>query len=411
MLKIRNAVLLVLMAALFVTPACALEVTVDPTTQFCFSSDDFSVSDADDGIFITAVPSANIANVYYGDRPLKAGDALTLDALNSLTLETSCVTQQTASVEYCTISEGKITGVKSLKMSIRPPRNEAPTAEASSFETYKNIANSGELKASDPEGKALTYALVDAPKHGTVELYEDGTFTYTPKENKVGNDSFTFMVTDDAGNTSETAKVSIKIRKPTDKATYSDMTDDPDQFKAMWLKDEEIFTGSSIGGHLCFSPDQAVNRGEFLVMVMNLVGADTDLTTMTSGFIDEAETPAWLQPYIASALSNGMITGSSSDGGVLFRPADAMTKAEAVVMMQNVLDLPYDGTKAVFAAESENIVPSWAEDAYAALAQAGIDLDLMSETDALTRRDAANMLYSAHCFIEDTAISSFYWLQ
>ena len=52
---------------------------------------------------------------------------------------------------------------------------------------------------------------------------DDGTYTYTPSHNKVGKDSFTFTVTDPGGNTSDPAKISIEILKPTDKATYADM--------------------------------------------------------------------------------------------------------------------------------------------------------------------------------------------
>ena len=70
-------------------------------------------------------------------------------------------------------------------------------AESSSFETYKNLEATGTLKAKDPEGGKLTYTVVQAPKRGEVVLGEDGAFTYTPKKNKVGTDSFSFTVTDE----------------------------------------------------------------------------------------------------------------------------------------------------------------------------------------------------------------------
>ena len=139
--KVRHTALLVLvlLAGIWLIPANAAEVTVDPTNEFCFSSDDFTLGDADEGIFLTAVPSSNIADLHYGNRILKAGDALTSDDLDALTLKTSCIIEQTASVEYCTVSDGKVTGIKSLKMSIRPQKNKPPTAEDSKLQTYKNI--------------------------------------------------------------------------------------------------------------------------------------------------------------------------------------------------------------------------------------------------------------------------------
>lgn len=113
-----------------------------------------------------------------------------------------------------------------LRISLLNGKNQPPAAADSTFETYKNISNSGTLKVSDPDGDALTYTLVRAPKRGTVELHEDGTFTYTPEENKVGKDSFVFTAADPAGNVSNEACVKIKIVKPTDRAVYSDLDED-----------------------------------------------------------------------------------------------------------------------------------------------------------------------------------------
>ena len=402
------AAVVMLLAAVMTIPAAAQELTVPASTEFCFTADDFT-QDGEDGIFLTAVPSSRIATVYYGERALRAGDALPKEALNQLTLHTDCVTQQDASVEYYTVSDGKITAAKALKLSILPKKNHPPTAENSSFETYKNIANTGELKASDPEGSELTYTLMDAPKRGDVELRADGTFTYTPKENKVGNDSFTFTVTDDAGNTSEPAKVSIKIKKPTDKAVYADMNGDPDAFAAMWMKDEGIFTGSIIGGNLCFSPDETVSRGEFLVMVMKLVDAEASESQMTSGFADEAMTPGWMQPYIVSALGNGMISGVSSEEGVVFRPAAALTKAEAAVMLQNILQLPASDTTPVFSQNADDTIPVWAAEAAAALSQAGIDVELTHGDDPISRRDVAKIFYHVSVLLQGEEASAFHW--
>ena len=385
----------------------ASEIHVDPTTSFCFCANDFSVSQMDDGIFITAVPSANIASVCYGDRTLKAGDALPAGALDQLTIETSCVTKQDTTIEYCTVTDGKVAELKSLKLSIFPKKNHAPTAKDSTFETYRNMENSGTLNASDPEDESLTYQLTEEPKRGSVELHNDGTFTYTPKKNKVGKDSFSFVATDPAGNHSETAKVSIKIKKPTDKETYEDMKNDPDQFAAMWLKEKDIFSGSEIAGHLCFSPDKEVTRGEFLVMVMKLVGADELQNSVSSGFADEASTPSWMQPYITTALSNGMISGTSTDEGAVFLPDDPMKTTEAAVMVQNILSLP----TAVFSADEQDIIPAWAKGAYYAVTQAGIELELTDEDTLLTRRDAARLLYSMDTLIKDGTVPTFHWVQ
>lgn len=391
-------------------PAAAQVRTVDPTTQFCFSQDDFTASAAD-GIFLTAVPQETLATVRYGSRVLKAGDALPTEALGNLTLEAKCVTAQEVTIGYCTLADGVLGGVQELTLSILPKEDQPPTAEDGSLETYKNIAGSGTLSAADPEGKSLTYNLVKEPKRGSVELHDDGTFTYTPDKNKVGKDSFTYTVTDPGGNTSEEAKISIEILKPTDKATYADMDGDPDAFYAMWLKEEGLFTGATVGGNLCFEPEKAISRGEFLVMVMKLVDAQADETGLTSGFSDEASTPVWLQPYIVSALGSGMISGVSAGDGVVFRPEAALSRAEAAVMLQNILQLPAPTAKTVFSEMDEDAVPAWAADATAALSAAGISLGDTAQADAITRREVGKLLYEVSNLIAGETLETFYWAQ
>lgn len=401
---------LFVLAGSMTLPAAAQVRTVDPTAQFCFSQDDFT-SAAADGIFLTSVPQETLATVRYGSRVLKAGDALPTEALGDLTLEAKCVTAQEVTIGYCTLSDGVLSGVQELKLSILPKEDQPPTAEDGSLETYKNIAGSGTLSAADPEGKPLTYNLVKEPKRGSVELHEDGTFTYTPDKNKVGKDSFTYTVTDSGGNTSQEAKISIEILKPTDKATYADMDGDPDAFYAMWLKEAGLFTGATVGGNLCFEPEKTVSRGEFLVMVMKLVDAQADETGLTSGFSDEAATPVWLQPYIVSALGSGMISGVSSEDGVVFRPEAALSRAEAAVMLQNVLQLPAPTAKTVFSETDAAAVPAWAADATAALSAAGISLGDTAQADAITRREVAKLLYEVSNLIAGETLETFYWAQ
>lgn len=401
---------LFVLAGSMTLPAAAQVRTVDPTAQFCFSQDDFT-SAAADGIFLTSVPQETLATVRYGSRVLKAGDALPTEALGDLTLEAKCVTAQEVTIGYCTLSDGVLSGVQELKLSILPKKDQPPTAEDGSLETYKNIAGSGTLSAADPEGKPLTYNLVKEPKRGSVELHEDGTFTYTPDKNKVGKDSFTYTVTDSGGNTSQEAKISIEILKPTDKATYADMDGDPDAFYAMWLKEAGLFTGATVGGNLCFEPEKTVSRGEFLVMVMKLVDAQADETGLTSGFSDEAATPVWLQPYIVSALGSGMISGISSEDGVVFRPEAALSRAEAAVMLQNVLQLPAPTAKTVFSQTDADAVPAWAADATAALSAAGISLGDTAQADAITRREVAKLLYEVSNLIAGETLETFYWAQ
>ena len=139
-----------------------------------------------------------------------------------------------------------------------------------------------------------TVTIVSEPKRGTVDVAEDGTVTYTPNENKVGKDSFTYTVTDPAGNVSEEATVRIRILKPSDKETYQDMDGDPAELAAMWMKETGLYRGNSVAGELLFSPDETVTRGEFTAMCVALTQAQPEL--LETGFIDGDDMPLWLHP-------------------------------------------------------------------------------------------------------------------
>ena len=87
-----------------------------------------------------------------------------------------------------------------------------PAANDAVVATSKNTAVNGQLSASDPDGDALTYSIVTNGSLGTASITNAaiGTFTYTPKTNATGSDSFTFKVNDGRID-SNTATVSVAI--------------------------------------------------------------------------------------------------------------------------------------------------------------------------------------------------------
>lgn len=376
-----------------IAPAAAAEISVAPGCTYTLSHSDFSEIEMD-GVYISSIPASGVCEIRYGTRTLRAGDVLPIDALTQLSVQPTDTAAGDGSLIYCPIADGCVGVAQEMRFSFLRGQNKAPTAYEGELETYKNIANTGKFRAEDPENDDLTYAVTKEPKRGTVEVHEDGTFTYTPKENKVGKDAFRFTATDAAGNVSNEALVSIRIVKPTDKAMYSDMAAQDGEYLAMWLKETGAYTGCRIAGNLCFSPDAPVTRGEFLVMGMQVFGAEGDDAALTAGFADEAEFPDWMQPYIVRALRSGIVSGSSTNGELYFYPTDALTRAEAAVMVQNILQLPQPESAAVFAADSA--VPSWAQSAVRSLQNAGFTLDAEA-AGPLTRLEAAKLLYDAQC--------------
>ncbi|MGZ3757715.1 MAG: CshA/CshB family fibrillar adhesin-related protein [Mucilaginibacter sp.] len=70
------------------------------------------------------------------------------------------------------------------------------------------------LNNDDPKGSTFNVSslqIVTAPAHGTTTINADGTITYTPNNNYVGLDSFTYTVKDAFGTTSNVATVTLSV--------------------------------------------------------------------------------------------------------------------------------------------------------------------------------------------------------
>ena len=103
-------------------------------------------------------------------------------------------------------------------------------------------------------------------------------------------------------------------------------------------------------------------------MVMTLEGIDPEIGLQVSAFADAEDAAPWLRPYLASALRRGLIRGESTPEGLVYRPNDPISEAEAAGLVAQ-------------ARGTELALPT----AFAEL----------SETP-LTRKKAAELLYQAY---------------
>ena len=349
---------------------------VDCDSTYCFSGEEFGQSLT--GVCILSLPDSNAGTVMLGARVVCSGDILTASQLSQLTFQPlRTETDATATVTYLPIYENRVDRAATMTISIRGKQDQAPVAEDSVLETYKNLPNHGLLKAHDPEGSQLSYSIIRQPKRGDVSITEDGCFTYTPKKNKVGTDSFTYTVTDESGNVSREATVTIQILKPTERTFYADTFGKECRFAAEWMKNTGLFVGETIGDQQCFQPEKTVSRAEFLTMLVQSLGLAVEETANTTGFADDC--PSWLRPYLAAAQRAGLLAGWP--GGNQFGAQAPVTGQEAALLLQNALDLP----TTVMAED----LPM-ASLAVAVMAENGVTLN----ADApLTRGDVALVLY------------------
>ncbi len=268
--------------------------------------------------------------------------------------------------------------------------NLAPIAENLELRTYRDTSVGGTLQAVDPEGDLVTFRLCSEPKKGTVIL-TGADFVYTPDARKKGKDSFTYTAVDTEGNVSAEATVSIRIDKQSGKTCYADMEGSPMAYSALRLAEEGIFTGEHVGSSWCFSPESPVTRGEFLTMCASMTGMQPLEGITRTGFYDDEGIDAWLKPYVSAALMCGVVQGSAGESGrIVFNPNQAITVAEAAVMLNNFLVI----TDSVSTIAPEN-VPAWAARAVGNLAACDIYSPSFRPDVALTRGDAATMLSAA----------------
>lgn len=354
-------------------PAYAQEVTCDAV--YCFSAADFSEGEETlAGICITGLPQSGTGTVMLGSRVLRAGDILTAGQLEQMTFQPLRTQQdQVAEVTYLPIYEDRVEPAAVMTLSIRGKEDKVPVAQDSAMETYKNLSNEGKLVASDPEQQPLTYTVVRQPRRGEVELREDGSFTYTPKKNKVGVDSFTFTAADPAGNVSREATVTVQILKPTDSRQYRDTAGEDCRFTAEWLRSTGLFAGEQVGDEICFQPEKTVTRGEFLSMLVNLLEIP----------VEEVDAPQWVQPYLDAAIRSGLVTGWQQES---FNMDEPVTGAEAAVALQNALDLSAGHEEMDYGEEA----PVWAATSLAVMAENGVQLQAEA---ALTRGEVSQILY------------------
>lgn len=332
------------------------------------------------GVCIVDVPQTGCW-VSCGARTIRAGDILTTEQMAQMQITATSPMNMVAALSYLPVYADGVGAVETLRFSLRGTEDACPVARDSCVETYKNIAVSAAPNCEDPEGDALIYTILRKPKRGTVVWNADGTFTYTPKAEKVGEDYFTYMAEDPAGNQSEEAKVCVTILKCSSRDVFADMVGDPQELEAVFLRKHDIYSGISIGSVSCFYPEQTVSYEEFLMMLMKLTGLSAEETAQTD----------WFAPWQTAAFRAGLTRGSENDG---------FDQMDAAVLTAGILDLQLPQSVTVFSNAETDVQAACME----ALEQAGLSCFAEGDLETVTRRDAARILYTIHQYCEENQI-------
>lgn len=205
---------------------------------------------------------------------------------------------------------------------------------------------------SDIQGHWAQDSIQQAINDGWVNGYPDGTFR---PEKTITRTEFVKMVlnaihlTPQSSNARWLKENSVSVKDPLTLTPYS-----PAAFLDMdtnWLTTQGwlevavnfgLVVPSDYNNNM-FRPAKAITRYEIAVMVDRAMGkvypASQPLTEVLS-FSDADQIPEWVRGYISEAVKAGVLTGYP-DG--TFGHSKSATRAEAVVMVQRMLDYTREG--------------------------------------------------------------------
>ena len=260
----------------------------------------------------------------------------------------------------------------------------APVARNLELKTYRNVSVGGMLSAFDAEDDVARFEISTFPVKGEIELNEDGSFIYTPAENKKGRDYFGYKAVDSAGNYSQEATVIIKIEKQKTEIAYTDMKGSAGEYAAVELAERGIFVGEKIGTDYCFFPEKNVTKAEFLAMSFLASDEPVVMAVMNS----KNEMPEWLTSYIHTAAILGMEIDEDWHGIIEYDDAVSMLD-----FCMNLNDVSY--------ISSELDLNKDVAQACANLSACGIISDYKGRDRNLSRLEAAEMLCKALLLVEN----------
>ncbi len=347
-------------------------------------------------ITITEAPPISDGELRVGNTVLNSGQTVSAASLSLMTyVPTSSVTK--SSFRFSVNGSGYDLPCELYSLSsvnYAPTLSEVPKCYLE-VSTHRNITLYGTLPCHDPEGDATVVEIVSYPQSGYVTLTDkaNGEYTYTPNAGYSGKDSFTYVARDVYGNYSAARTVSLTVSKPTVNASFDDMQSSRAYNAALTMLEEGVMSGTQVGSDTYFYPDGTVTRGEFVVMTLRAIDINGVADKTSTVFADDASIPSHMKGYIATAYELGYVKGIETENGRYFEAGRAITKAEAAVILGNILNVEIPTVLPTFNDASD--IPAWAAPSVYSLNSIGV----MSATDgniaptaALTRADAAILL-------------------
>lgn len=377
--------------------------------SICFEADDFAralnLSEVE-SIVITQAPPVSDGELRVGTTVVNSGQTVSSSNLSLMSYTASSLSNTRTTFRFRV--EGSSYDVP-CTLYLLDRYNNAPTLESVpentlDVSTHRNITYYGSLPCYDSDGDETVIEIVSYPESGLLNLTDrsTGEYTYTPEAGFSGKDSFTYVARDIYGNYSASATVSLTVSKPSTTVSFDDMQGSRYYNAALTMVEEGIMSGTQVGADTYFYPDSAVSRGEFVVMALHAVGM-TDVSDVSSTvFADDASIPSQMKGYIDTAYKLGYIRGSQTDEGLCFRAGDSITRAEAAVILGNILDIATPTVLPTFSDSAD--LPAWAAPSMYSLNSVGVMNTVsgnISPGAKVTRADAAQILTNLMAYLDN----------
>ena len=351
-------------------------------------------------ITVKSIPDVAAGELLLGSSRVVAGQTISAANLSYMTFLSA--TEEPTVASFSFTANGGATAMV-CHVYLIDEINYTPTLSMASglslnLSTHKDMKLYGTLSAYDPDGDGLIFEVVSYPENGSLRLTDRtaGSYVYTPSNGYVGTDSFSYVARDKYGNYSAAATVSLKVTVSGTSVTYADMEGSRAYNAALTLTEAGVMSGTQVGNRYYFYPEQTVSRVEFLVMAMNAAGITEVPDCTATVFADDAEIPSTMKGYVAAAYEMKYISGTLSDGKLCFLPNEEITRAQAAVMLSNIVGLCDVPVTPTFADTSE--IPVWATEAIYSLGAAGIMTGqggYITPMARITREQTAQMLAAA----------------
>ncbi|MDO5441143.1 MAG: phosphodiester glycosidase family protein [Bacillota bacterium] len=139
-----------------------------------------------------------------------------------------------------------------------------------------------------------------------------------------------------------------------------------------YLYRNNIVSGNEKNGKLYYNPSSKMTREEFAKVMVSWYGVDLDLySDVELNYADVNKISAWAIPYVKAALSLGMMSGSTSNGKLVFNPKGSVTRQEVMAVIGRITESGYEKANLKKFSDNDKLA-SWAKEYAQILVKQGV---------------------------------------